>query len=84
MTADSIADEDDPVAAAAREVLERDIPEGTEDVRRGETDDENDFVPILPAYPIEFDFDISGRQSKEVRRRAIERSTDRGLADVAG
>lgn len=44
MSATSISDEDDAVVAAALAVLDGDVPEGTENVRRGETDDGAAFV----------------------------------------
>lgn len=44
MSATSIADEDDAVVAAALAVLDEDAPEGTENVRRGETEDGAAFV----------------------------------------
>ena len=44
MSANAIVEEDDEVVAAARAVLEEDAPEGTENVRRGETDDGAAFV----------------------------------------
>ena len=44
MTATSIVEEDDDVVAAAWAVLEGDAPEGTEDVRKGETGAGAEFV----------------------------------------
>lgn len=44
MSANSIVEEDDEVVAAAMAVLEDDAPEGTENVRRGETDEGAAFV----------------------------------------
>ena len=44
MSATSIVEEDDEVVAAAMAVLEDDAPEGTENLRRGETDDGAAFV----------------------------------------
>ena len=59
MTATSIVEEDDEVVAAAWAVLEGDAPEGTEDVRSGETEAGAEF-----AYRV--DLDAAGDLDAEV------------------
>lgn len=44
MKADSIVDEDDAVLAATLAVLDGEAPQGTENIRRGETEDGAAFV----------------------------------------
>lgn len=62
----SIVDEDDAVVAAAWDILEGDAPEGTENVRRGETEDGAEYV-----YRIDPDVAGEGDVEAEVDADAV-------------